>query len=105
MFFPIIIFFFIVITLPFINIILSLFFSPYYVTNEVKVNVGIEQVKMKDAHVILQKTIILTKKSGKGKHECEKVCHEINMLHKTQNPCENMFWFEYNFIPKNLRIH
>ncbi len=79
-----------------------------YVTNEVKINVGTKQVNLDNsmyAHAIIQKTITLTKKSEKGRHEWEKVCHEANTLHKTQNPCENMFCFKCNFIPRNLRIH
>jgi hypothetical protein len=76
-----------------------------YVTNEVKVNLGMKQINLKDAHAIIQKTITFTKKFGKGRHEHEKVCHEANTLHKTQKPCENMFCFECNFIPRNLIIH
>jgi hypothetical protein len=64
-----------------------------------------KQVNLKDAHAIFRKTITLTKKSKKGRHEWEKVCHEVNMWHKTQNPCENKFCFECNFIPRNLKIH
>jgi hypothetical protein len=32
-----------------------------------------------DAQVVTQKTIIWIKKPKKGKHEWEKVCHEIGM--------------------------
>jgi hypothetical protein len=38
-----------------------------YVTNEVKLYVGMKQINLKDAHVILQKIITLTKKSIKGR--------------------------------------
>lgn len=57
-------------------------------------------------HMLLSKRQLLWLKSlERVKREHEKVCHEANMLHKTQNPCENMFCFKCNFIPRNLRIH
>jgi hypothetical protein len=41
--------------------------------------VSMKDVSLKDAQVVLQKTITWTNKSKKGKHEWEKVCHEASL--------------------------
>ncbi len=50
--------------------------------NEIKVGVGMKEVSLKDAQVVLQKIITWTKKSGKGRLEWEKACHESSMQHR-----------------------
>ncbi len=47
--------------------------------NEVNVGVGMKEVNLKDAQAAFQKTITWNKKSGKGKLEWEKGCHEGGM--------------------------
>jgi hypothetical protein len=43
-------------------------------------------------------------KSEKG-CEWEKACHEVNMWQKNfKNPYENTFYFQGNFILRNLKI-
>jgi hypothetical protein len=57
-----------------------------YVTNEVKVNVGMKQINLKDAHAIFQKTITLTEKSGmNGRRFAMKLtrCTKLKTLVKT----------------------
>jgi hypothetical protein len=53
-----------------------------YATNDSKVFVGLQHVTMKDALASLQKTIIWTKKSGKGRQEWEWACVESGMQHQ-----------------------
>jgi len=47
--------------------------------NETKMGVGMKKVSLKNVHVIIQKIITWSKNFGKGKHECEKACHEVNL--------------------------
>lgn len=47
--------------------------------NEVKVGVDIKEVNLKDVHVAIKKIITWIKNSRKGKHECEKTCHEVGL--------------------------
>jgi hypothetical protein len=41
-----------------------------------------KEVSLKDAQATLQKIIIWTKKSSKGRLEWQKACHEVNMQHR-----------------------
>lgn len=52
-----------------------------YATNDNKVSIGLQHVSVKDALVGLQKTIISTKKLGKGRQEWEWACIESGMQH------------------------
>jgi hypothetical protein len=50
-----------------------------YATNNDNVFVGLEHVSVKDAQVSLLKTITLTKKFGRRRHEWEWACVESGM--------------------------
>jgi hypothetical protein len=51
----------------------------HYAMNEIKMGASMKKVSLKNAHVIIQKIITWNKKFGKGKHECEKACHEVDL--------------------------
>jgi hypothetical protein len=50
--------------------------------NEVNVGACMKEVNLKDAQAAFQKTITWIEKSGKGRLEWEKACHEGGMQHK-----------------------
>jgi hypothetical protein len=60
-----------------------------YVTNDDKVSTSLTLVSMKDVQTSLQKIIIWTKKSRKGRHEWEKACIENEMWHWKLKTNEN----------------
>jgi hypothetical protein len=51
----------------------------HYAMNEIKMGAGMKEISLKNAHVVIQKIITWIKKFGKGKHECENACHEVDL--------------------------
>ncbi len=75
-----------------------------YATNDAKVYLGFKKVNLKAIQTLLQKKIIWTKKSGKGKQECKYVCIIVNTSKVVQKSFENMFCFENYFVSINSWI-
>ncbi len=63
-----------------------------YATNDAKVYLDFKKVNLKAIQTSLQKIIIWTKKSGKGKQECKYVCIIVRLLVRLfKNPMKTCF--------------
>jgi hypothetical protein len=70
-----------------------------------KVFKGLMQVDVKDAQVVLQKTITWTKKSSKGRQEWEKACIECGLLfRKLKTLVKIRFAFKVIMFEKTLEF-